>query len=125
MGNAQNTGDIIAGVNLDLIKTDNVSYLNKAQIGLEGNYFVARGLTVTGGFEIWTGDEVSFVVGGRWFVVEDAFIRLRALLGENDISLGAGWTKPISDDFRFEAIGDFYFSIDFAIRAGLVYVIRH
>ena len=32
--------------------------------------------------------------------------------------------EPINDKLRFEAIGDFYFTGEFAIRAGVMYVLR-
>jgi hypothetical protein len=121
---AQIAGDFMAGGNADLIKTDNNKFLAKAQVGLECNYFITRQFTGSAGFEIWANDGVSFAVGGRWFPVEEAFIRFRGLIGENDFTFGAGWTKPINQKIKFEAMGDFYFGGDFAIRAGIQYIIR-
>lgn len=112
------------GTNVDLIKTDNVNIITKAQIGIEGNYFITRDITTTLGVEMWTSSGPSLVLGSRWFPTEDAFIRLRGYVGNNDLSVGAGWSRPLGTAFRFEAIGDFYFSIDFAIRAGVVYIFR-
>jgi hypothetical protein len=120
----QIAGDYMVGVQLDIVKTDNSGIFDKAQFGAEVNYFVTKSFTGTTGFEIWTGDEVSFLIGARWYPTEDAFIRARGLIGENDLSIGGGWTKPINDRLRFEAIGDFYFKIDFSIRVGLVYIVR-
>lgn len=116
--------DIIIGLSADLMKTDNNTIFNKAQIGLEGNYFFTRSFTVTGGMEVWTSDGVSLVSGIRWYPVEEAFLRARALVGENDFSIGGGWTSPINASLKFEAIGDFYFKGEFSIRAGIVYIIR-
>lgn len=116
--------DFMVGGGLDLIKSDNDGFLDKAQLGVEGNYFITRKLTGTAGFEIWTGDDFSFVLGGRWFPLEEAFVRVRGLVGENDLSIGGGWTKPLNESWRFEAMGDFYFKGEFAIRAGVAYVIR-
>jgi len=121
---AQIAGDMAVGLQLDLVKTDNSRLLEKAQIGAEFNYFVNRKITATTGFEIWTGDEISFFIGGRFYPTDETFLRVRGLVGANDVSIGGGWIKPISESLRFEAIGDFYFNIDFAIRAGLTYVIR-
>lgn len=121
---AQIARDFLVGGGFDLIKTDNDGFAEKLQLGLEGNYFITRRFTATGGLEFWTGDQVSLVVGTRWFPSDEAFVRLRGLIGTNDLSVGAGWTKPLNESLKFEAIGDFYFSVDFAIRAGLVYVIR-
>ena len=114
----------MVGVQLDIVKTDNSGIFDKAQFGAEVNYFVTKSFTGTTGFEIWTGDDVSFLIGARWYPTEDAFIRARGLIGENDLSIGGGWTKPINDRLRFEAIGDFYFKVDFSIRVGLVYIVR-
>jgi hypothetical protein len=122
--NAQIAHDIILGAHADLMKTDHDELLRKAQFGMEGNYFITREFTATAGFDIWTADEISFIIGARWFPVEEAFVRARGYIGQNDLSIGAGWTRPLTPDFKFEAIGDFYFSVDFAVRIGFVYVIR-
>lgn len=116
--------DIIIGLSADLMKTDNNTIFNKAQIALEGNYFLTRSFTATGGVEVWTSDGVSLVSGVRWYPVEEAFVRARAMVGENDFSIGGGWTSPINASLKFEAIGDFYFKGEFSIRAGIVYIIR-
>ena len=121
---AQIAKDFMMGGAFDLIKTDNDGFLEKIQIGLEGHYFVARQITVSTGVELWSDDDASLALGVRWFPVEEAFIRMRGLIGQNDISIGGGWTKPINDKLKFEAIGDFYFEGEFAIRAGLMYVLR-
>lgn len=114
---------MVAG-GVDLIKTDNSAFLRKSQFGFEGHYFITRKFTASAGFDVWTDDGISMVIGGRWYPAEDVFVRLRGLIGENDLSVGGGWSKPINESWKFEAMGDFYFSIDFAIRAGVVYVIR-
>lgn len=124
LASAQIAKDIIVGGQFDIIKTDNDKFLDKAQFGAEMNYFFTRHITGTAGFDFWTGDDASFILGGRWYPVEDAFIRARGLIGENDLSIGAGWTKPLNEKWKFEAIGDFYFEGEFAIRVGAVYVIR-
>lgn len=115
---------ILIGVHTDLMKTDHAKVFDKAQFGIEGNYIINKDFTATAGFDVWTADEFSFIAGARWYPSEEAFLRLRGYVGQNDLSFGAGWAKPINEDFRFEAIGDFYFSIDFAIRVGVVYIIR-
>jgi hypothetical protein len=121
---AQIAHDILIGGHVDLMKTDHDELLRKAQFGVEGNYFITREFTATAGFDIWTDDEVSFIIGTRWFPIEEAFVRARGYIGQNDLSVGAGWTRPLTPDIKFEAIGDFYFSVDFAVRVGVVYVIR-
>jgi hypothetical protein len=120
----QIAGDFMVGFQMDVVKTDNSKVFEKAQFGAELNYFVTRNFVGTTGFEVWTGDDLSFIVGARWFPNADGFVRLRGLIGENDVSLGGGWVKPINEKFRFEAIADFYFKIDFSIRMGIVYVMR-
>lgn len=124
LASAQIAKDLMVGASFDIIKTDNDKFLDKAQLGGEINYFFTRHITGTAGFEIWTGDEGSFVLGARWYPIEDAFIRARGLIGENDLSIGGGWAKPLNEKWKFEAIGDFYFEGEFAIRIGGVYVIR-
>lgn len=114
----------MVGGGLDLIKTDNVGFLGKAQFGTEVNYFLDRQFTATGGIEWWTNENVSAVIGGRWYPIDVLFIRARGLIGVNDLSLGAGWSRPITESLRFEATGDFYFRVDFSVRAGIAYVFR-
>jgi hypothetical protein len=121
---AQIANDYMVGLGADLIKTDNDGLLKKAQIGAEFNYFLLKRFTVTGAFEVWTDDEISFVLGGRWYPVDEFFVRARGFVGANDLALGAGWVKPLGESFRFEVIADFYFEGQFAIRTGISYVIR-
>lgn len=121
---AQIAHDITLHGSFDLIKTDNDNFLEKTQLGSEMNYFFTRSLTGTVGFELWTSDDASVVLGARWYPIDEAFIRVRGLIGENDLSIGGGWTRPITDKWKFEAIGDFYFEAEFAIRVGAVYVFR-
>lgn len=122
---AQSNNDIMVSGSLDLIKPDYSSFLDKGQIGLEGNYFVVRHFAVGAGVELWTKQKSSFVMGMRWYPHDHVFVRLRGLIGANDVSIGGGWAKPINDAWRFEAIGDFYVAdTEFAIRAGLSYVIK-
>lgn len=120
---AQDASDYVIGIHGDLVKTDNASMFGKAQLGAEVNYFVNNKFTVGTGVEVWTDEDFSFVIGARYYPGENGFIRLRGLVGEDDLSVGAGWVKPLKENFRMEAIADFYFSIDFSIRAGIVYVI--
>ncbi|MDH4092160.1 MAG: hypothetical protein OEV74_09695 [Cyclobacteriaceae bacterium] len=116
--------DFMVGGGFDLVKTDNEGFVQKAQIGFEGNYFLTRQFTASAGLEFWVNDGVSFAFGGRWYPIENFFTRIRGLVGENDVSIGAGWNKPITATWHFEAIGDFYFKGEFGIRMGLMYIIR-
>jgi hypothetical protein len=123
-GFSQKAKDFIIGSNLDLIRSDHDGYFEKVQIGAEINYFVVKDFTGTGGVEYWTREGVSAVVGARWYPIPDAFIRFRALLGANDVSLGAGWAKPLTTTWKFEAMGDFYFNGNLTIRAGIAYLFK-
>ncbi|MBL7876952.1 MAG: hypothetical protein JNL53_14890 [Cyclobacteriaceae bacterium] len=122
---AQSNNDLMISGGLDLIKTDFNSAFKKAQLGLEANYFVVRHFSAGAGVDIWTDQKTSFVMGARWYPVDFAFVRFRGLIGANDASLGAGWAKPFHENWRFEAMGDFFFSdAEFAIRAGVSYIIK-
>jgi hypothetical protein len=120
---AQTAKDLMLNAHLDLIKSDHDGYFEKVQSGVEVNYFISQHFTATAGAELWT-NNISAVVGVRWYPMADAFVRLRGLIGENDISIGGGWAKPINKRWKFEAIGDFYFASTFAIRAGVAYRIQ-
>jgi hypothetical protein len=122
---AQSSNDILVGGGFDLIRTDNTQLFDKAQIGLEANYFVVRNFAAGAGFEIWTRQKSSFIMGARWYAHDHVFVRVRGLIGANDVSFGGGWAKPINESWRFEAIGDFYLAdTEFAIRAGVSYIIK-
>ena len=122
---AQSNNDLMIGGSFDLIKTDYSSFLDKAQVGLEANYFVVRHFAASGGVELWTNQKSSFMMGMRWYPVDHVFVRIRGLIGANDVAIGGGWAKPINDTWRFEAMGDFYVAdTEFAVRAGLSYLIK-
>jgi hypothetical protein len=122
---AQVAKDLLFAVQLDMVKSDYSDYFERAQGGIELNYFLSEHFTVTGGVEFWsTGYQVSGVLGGRWFPVKEAFVRARGLFGAKDFSFGGGWAKPLNPYWRFEAIGDVYLNGQIAIRASLAYMIR-
>lgn len=124
-GYAQYNEGTLIGVHLDLIKSDHDGYLKKAQMGLEANYFLSKKFTATGGLEYWSRNGASAVVGMRWYPVQDAYVRLRGMLGANDdVSIGGGWAKPMTEKLRFESMADFYFEGNFSIRAGIAFIIR-
>lgn len=123
---AQSTNDFLISGAMDILKTDNAKIMGKAQIGFEVNYFLKRNFAVGAGAEIWTGQKSSFVLGARWYANDHIFFRFRGLIGANDAALGIGYTKPISRSWRFEAMGDLFFSRpDFAVRGGVSYVINY
>jgi hypothetical protein len=119
----QGVDDMMVIFQTDLVKTDNINPFQKAQFGVEFHYFALSTITANAGLEIWRDDEFSFTIGARWYPANHAFVRMKALIGENDLVVGGGWITPLSKNFYFEATGDFYFKVDFAIRAGFVYVI--
>jgi len=122
---AQSPHPILLSGGLDLIKSDNIKLFEKAQVGLEGNYFFLPRFSAGIGTEIWIKQKSSFVFGARWYADEQLFFRLRGMLGNNDASAGIGWSKVFNEKWRFEGIGDFYFNqSDFALRAGVGYMLR-
>ena len=122
---AQSTHDLLVSGALDIFKSDNTKVFEKAQIGVEANYFVLRNFAVGAGGEIWTKQKDSFVLGFRWYAEDNIFFRFRGLIGANDAALGVGWSKSLNEKLRLEAIGDFYFNQSaFALRAAVSYVIR-
>jgi hypothetical protein len=120
---AQIQKDFLIGLHLDLIKSDQSAYFQRAQFGGEINYYLSTKFTATGGLEYWTSNkQFSAVIGARWFPVEEAFVRVRGLVGVNDISIGAGWAKPFKESWRFESIADVYFDGQIAIRVGFAHL---
>ncbi|HCW05910.1 MAG TPA: hypothetical protein DGG95_00900 [Cytophagales bacterium] len=116
----------MVGGGFDLLKTDNHKLLNKAQLGLEANYFVVRHVGLTVGTELWTTNQKSsFVMGARWYANDNVFARFRGLIGANDATFGAGYSKAMDSNLRFEGIGDYYIGAGaFAIRIGVSYVLK-
>lgn len=108
----------MAGAHGDIIKSDNDGFFEKLQGGLEGSLYLSRKFAATAGVEWWTGRGTIAVVGARFCPIDEAFFRVRGLLQE-DFSLGGGFSKPLSDNIRIEAIADFYFGGHLAIRAGI------
>jgi hypothetical protein len=117
--------DFMLGASADVIRSDYNEFFNKFQAGVEVNYFLSRKFTVTGGAEYWSApSQGSIVMGARYYPIQEAFLRVRGFIGANDIAIGGGWAKPLDENWKFEAMADFYFEGDLAIRAGFVYIIR-
>jgi hypothetical protein len=121
---SQTQHDFLVATHLDVIKSDYDGYFQKAQGGVEMNYFFSRKFTVTAGAEYWTLEKGSLIIGSRWYPVKDAFIRARGLFGANDFSIGGGFAKPMTEKLRFESMADFYFEGSFSIRVGFAYLLR-
>src|SRR3954471_1266947 len=123
---AQSTNDFLISGAFDLIKTDINKAFDKVQVGLEVNYFLQRKFAVGAGGEFWTRGANSFVLGARYYPTENIFVRMRGLIGANDLAIGAGYSKPIHKYWRLEAMGDIYLAHpNFAIRGGVSYVINY
>ncbi|HWA35981.1 MAG TPA: hypothetical protein VG737_17690 [Cyclobacteriaceae bacterium] len=123
---AQSTNDFLISGGFDFIKTDINKVFDKAQVGLEVNYFLQRKFAVGAGGEFWTRGANSFVLGARYYPKENIFVRVRGLIGGNNLALGAGYSKPIHKYWRLEAMGDIYLAHpDFALRGGVSYIINY
>jgi len=112
---------------VDAYKTDNrnpVEFVDKAQMGLEFNYFLFESFAFTTGIELWT-TSTRFVPGFRYYPIDPLFLRFRPLLGrEVDYAFGAGYSRKITDRFRLEGIADYYFErSNLAIRFGVGYTL--
>ncbi len=120
---AQIQKDFLIGLNLDLIKSNQSAYFQRGQVGGEVNYYLSTKITATGGLEYWTQNrQLSAVAGARWYPVPEAFVRVRGLVGANDLSVGGGWAKPFKANWRFESMADFYFKGQIAIRVGFAHL---
>jgi hypothetical protein len=119
---AQGSGDLMINGGLDLLKSDNNGFGNEVQLGVEANYFFNSELTASAGFENWTSGTTSIVLGTRYYIKDDIFARVRALFGENDISIGGGYSHSLNKHWRIEAMGDIYLEGDFALRGGVAYM---
>jgi hypothetical protein len=111
----------------DAYKTDNrdpFEFVDKAQFGVEANYFLYDQLSATAGLEIWT-DSFRFVPGMRFYPIDPVFLRFRPLLGkEVDYAFGIGYARRITDNWRLEAMTDYYFErSNLAIRFGVGYTL--
>jgi hypothetical protein len=115
---AQRAQRLMIAAQADIIKSDNDGFFEKVQGGLEGSLYLSRKFAATAGVEWWTAHSPIAVVGVRIRPIDEAFFRIRGLL-RKDISLGAGFSKPLSDNFRVEAMADFYFTGHIAIRGGV------
>jgi len=121
---AQGSGNFLMGANLDIFKTDYDKAFNKAQIGIELNYFLKRNFSITGGIDIWIQGQDSFVLGMRWYPFDFLFTRFRGLIGANELAFGVGYRKPISENFSLEGMFDYYINpSDLGFRIGITYLI--
>lgn len=119
-------GHFMAGIAFDAIKTDFEDRVgNKLQAGAEVNYFIEEIYSVTLGTEIWTGDErqISGVAGIRFYPLGHLFVRIRGIIGADQLSAGAGFQKPFSQQWIAEGIIDYYSEGKVAARFGLAFLL--
>ena len=115
---------------VDAYKTDNrdpFEFVDKAQFGVELNYFLIRQLSLTAGLEYWTAPErVSVIPGMRLYPIDPVFVRFRPLIsGEVDYAAGVGYARKITDEWRVEVMGDHYFERGTAaLRVGVGYRLK-
>ncbi len=123
-GRAQSKGAIQVSAGFDLYKTDNIGFAEKTQTTIEGNYFFTKNFTGTFGAEFWSARRSFLVLGTRFYPIDPIFIKFRALIGRNtDASLGMGYQRSLSGNFKFEGGMDYYFDPgELGIRVGLAYV---
>ena len=116
----------MAGIAFDVIKTDYDNRVgNKLQAGAEINYFVEQIYSVTLGAEVWTGDDrqISGVAGIRFYPLKNIFVRVRGLVGANELSAGAGFQKVFSEQWLAEGMFDYYSEGEVAARFGLAFLL--
>lgn len=112
---------------IDAYKTDNrdpFEFVNKAQFSAEANYFLIQQLALTAGVEYWTApNRLSFIPGMRLYPIDPVFIRLRPLISDEvDYAAGVGYARRITDEWRIEVMGDYYFERgNAALRIGVGY----
>ncbi len=112
---------------IDAYKTDNhdpFEFVNKAQFSAEANYFLIQQLALTAGVEYWTApNRLSFIPGMRLYPIDPVFIRLRPLISDEvDYAAGVGYARRITDEWRIEVMGDYYFERgNAALRVGVGY----
>lgn len=122
---AQTSSNIMVGGGLDLIKSDIIGFAEKVQTGFEANYFINRSFSVSGGFEIWSSNNNSLMLGLRWYPIQKLFVRFRGLIGQDDVGIGAGYAHVLNANWRLEGIADYYLDQrELGLRLGVAYVIR-
>ncbi|GGZ19670.1 hypothetical protein GCM10007049_10200 [Echinicola pacifica] len=122
----QAEGSYLISGGFDLARTDAPGVIKRYQIGLEANYFHWHNISFSGGYEFNYNRGNQLTLGGRYYPLEPAFLRLRGLVGdESDIALGAGYTVNISYRVRLEGMVDYYAVSNVAgLRAGLSFLIN-
>lgn len=100
-----------------LINSDNTSFDDRLMVGTELNYFVADGVSLTGGVDYRTiNNGQTFVAFGTRVYPANGlfFIRHRSMVNiksraSNDFLLGAGYDFMMNETFALEVNADYYF----------------
>jgi hypothetical protein len=119
-GQQAETSILVSGA-ADLVRTDVPGVIRRHQVGAEVNYFYLYNLSISGGYEFNHSRADQVTIGGRFYPIEPAFIRLRGLIGgQSDLALGLGYTYNITYRIRLEGMVDYYAVTQVAgLRAGI------
>jgi hypothetical protein len=102
-------GSFLVSTGLDAVRTDLSEVLERAQFGAEVNYFYLHHLSFSGGYEYNINHPNQVTAGLRYYPLEQAFLRARALLGNGaDLAMGAGYTYNLNYRLRLEGMTDYY-----------------
>ncbi|AWW30924.1 hypothetical protein DN752_12735 [Echinicola strongylocentroti] len=105
----QAEGSYLVSGGLDLARTDAPGVIKRYQIGLEANYFHWYNISFSGGYEFNYNRPNQVTLGGRYYPLEPAFLRVRGLIGkDSDVAIGAGYTVNLSYRVRLEGMVDYY-----------------
>ncbi|MBD8491043.1 hypothetical protein IFO69_19980 [Echinicola sp. CAU 1574] len=122
----QAEGSYLVSGAFDLARTDAPGVIRRYQIGLEANYFHWYNISFSGGYEFNYNRPNQVTLGGRYYPLEPAFIRMRGLIGkDSDLAFGAGYTLNLSYRVRLEGMVDYYAVSNVAgLRAGISFLIN-
>lgn len=108
---------LLNGVTGVLINSSSTSFNERLMVGAEMNYFVANGVSLSGGVDYRTiNNGQTFVAfGSRVYPANGLFfLRHRSMVNiqsraSNDFLLGAGYDFMMNDTFALEVNADYYF----------------
>lgn len=115
---------LLVGGGMDVYRTDNTNPFKKTQFGMEVNYFILKNITLSGGMDVWSDPNATFLTfGTRIYPVKPLFIRFRGLVkDEVELSIGSGYGIPLGKKFWVELASDYYFEQkELGLRAGLAF----